>query len=61
MDRILDHLTVDGRTSLCGLLDEELPEPPLCETCARIADRRRQWTLRMRGAGLVHQEPVARR
>jgi len=63
MADIHDHISDDGRTALCGLTEEQLPEAPLCPACL-VLERRlpHGQTLRMAGAGFVHRaEQPARR
>jgi hypothetical protein len=57
-----DHISDDGRTSLCGLTEEQLPEAPLCPACVALERRLRPGeTLRMAGVGMVGRAEQAAR
>lgn len=62
MAQILDHISDDGLTSLCGVREEDLPEAPLCPVCVAVEARTRPGRGRIAGGGFVHrEEPAGRR
>ncbi len=62
MAELLDHITDDGYTTLCGLRDDELPPAPLCPRCQQVERATGRTGLEMSATRFAsRQEPVARR
>lgn len=39
MSELLDHISDDGVTMLCGLREDQLPQAPLCPVCLGVEAR----------------------